>query len=326
MGAKDSARRTGQGALFVCVLGASGCAWLVGGLDEPVERADASVPPPVRDAAPSCPGALPGFPYRRALLVDLTDASVGDYTVSVGLPTDELVGEGKLQPSGADYRFTDESGRPIPFWVDGETDGGPHRALLRMPVRGGARGWVHYGNPVALSESRRMDVFVPGVIDDPTFARRDAWHVQFSSEPADGPAEWSVVYEDEGVRFKVARRSGNNGASTVACQTVTFPGGSRYRLVFDVVFAREGDGAVWVWVSALDRLSVWAHSVVEGSVAMRARDEQTIAFDSGTRVVCLGAGVTTGGTVDALYSRIRVLRVAPSEPRVLLGSEGAPCR
>lgn len=330
MGAEATWTRTFGASLFACALGVSGCAWILGGLGEAIDRPDAASAPSLGEAgwdgAPSCPGALPGYPYRRAFVLDGTDASVADYTVQIALPSDQLVAEGKVQPTGADYRFTDEEGRPLPFWVDGEADGGPRQALVRMHIQPGARGWVHYGNASAAIGAQRMDVFAPGIIDDPTFRRTDGWWVQFTEDPADRvPAEWSVGYEDEGVRFKVARSSGNNGASVVACQTVTFPGGSRYRVVFDTVFAREGEGAVWVWVSGLDRLSVWAHSVVEGNVTMNARDEETITFDSGTRVMCLGAGVTTGGSVNARFSRIRARRVVTNEPRASVGREETSC-
>lgn len=306
----------------------TGCAWVLGGLEEGTERA--SDPTPATDAAvspaPVCPGALAGFPYRRAITIDRADAAVSDYTVPIVLPTEALLAQGKLRPSGADYRFTDEQGRSLPFWLEGGADGGARRALVRVDLRTQVRAWVHYGNTNATSESQLLDAFMPGIIDDPTFARRDGWVVQFNGDPADGePASWSTSYEDEGIRLKVSRRSGNNGTGPVACQTVTFPQGSRYRLVFDVAFVREGNSTVTVSVSGLGRGSVWGHSVVEGLPSLRASGEETIPFAAGTRVVCLGATVATAGGADAHFSRVRVRRILDEEATATVSAEERVC-
>ena len=167
---------------------------------------------------------------------------------------------------------------------------------------------------------------MPGIIDDPTFARRDGWVVQFNGDPADGePAQWSADYEDQGIRFKVSRRRGDNGTGLVACQTVTFPQGSRYRIVFDVAFVREGNSTVTVSVSGLGRGSVWGHSVVEGLPSLRAAGEETISFAAGTRVVCLGATVATAGGADAHFSRIRARRILDEEPVARVSAEERVC-
>lgn len=330
--------RAGVWALVSLCLG--GCALVLGGLEEGTAAStDAGVAP--RDGSPTdagpatCPGALPGFRYRRELRISPVSESVSDYTASVPLPTLELSAAGKVQPSGVDYRFTDDRGTLLPFWID---DGGgttASRAFVRFDLRGGSpnpvgrsqRAWLHYGNPRASEAADPLAPYLQGIVDDPTFARRDGWDVKFREEPADGsPATWSVAYEDQGIHFMVSRQRGDNGAVLSACQTVTFPEGASYRIVFDVSFTREGASGAHVFVSGLQRYSVWTRNrLVGGELAYEAKNEETVSFAGGTRVLCLEGGLELGGAIDVRFSRIRVRRVMVPEPSVVVLPEERTC-
>lgn len=308
----------------------AGCALLLGGLDEGSERtldAATTVDAMGFDAAPHCPDGIAGFRYRRPIAIEPGDASVIDYTLPVAVPVAELVAGGKLQATANDLRFADDEGRLLPYWLDGAGDGGSARAYVRMDLRHRpSRAWLHYGNPGASSESRVLAPYLQGIVDDPTFQRRDGWDVRLLGDSADVVApSWSVAYEDEGIHLTVERTLGTNGAGPSACQTVTFPLGSQYRIVFDVSLSRDDTGSASVVVSGLGRHTVWVHSHVVGERVYAARNEETVPFEGGTRVVCLDALIATSGRVDVQFSRIRVRREVTPAPTAIVASEERSC-
>jgi hypothetical protein len=111
-------------------------------------------------------GWLPGWRYRRAVIIDNTanPSTLADYQVLVVVDTATLISEGKMVYDCRDIRFTDEDGVTIiPHWVERATcNTSSTRIWIRVPsIPGGSAKtvYMYYGNILATSTSNSTAVW-----------------------------------------------------------------------------------------------------------------------------------------------------------------------
>ena len=95
--------------------------------------------------------------WKKARYVEIRnpyDALV-DHQVLVSLNTRNLIDNGLMRPDCGDLRFSDLDGNPLPYWIESGCGSSDTRVWVRVPriEPGDNRILIHYGNPLAESES-----------------------------------------------------------------------------------------------------------------------------------------------------------------------------
>jgi hypothetical protein len=114
-------------------------------------------------------GWLPGWEYRRAVIIDNTanPITLADYQVLVVVNTATLISEGKMRGDCGDIRFTDEDEATIiPHWIEWGCNTNSTRIWIRVPsIPGGSTKtvYMYYGNIFATSASNSTAVWGKGV-------------------------------------------------------------------------------------------------------------------------------------------------------------------
>lgn len=156
---------------------------------------------------------LPGWQYFRNIQIDNSQSSenLENFTIRFEANTGLLVGQGKLQPDGADLRFVDNSCNELPYFMDSLATSSQNVIWARIPfLAAGASTTirVYYGNPNAAPAADGeaaflfFDDFEDGVIDT------DKWESvgEYATfEESDGRLDYASTGDVSGPRFKFAR-------------------------------------------------------------------------------------------------------------------------
>ncbi len=103
--------------------------------------------------------------YRRCFDIDNTTTGATDemeYQVYLDIDTASLVNDGKMQSSGDDMRFIDSEGHKLPYFIADDMNSSSTRVWLKLDeIDHGTHKKVcmYYGNPNAVSDASREDVF-----------------------------------------------------------------------------------------------------------------------------------------------------------------------
>lgn len=309
----------------------AGCAPLLGGLDDGAPRdggaVDASPAAPRADVTAgdaACSAWLDGFRYRVRFDVD-SAAAAREHSLAVSLNTRRLVAANKLRSDGADLRVTGPDGTSVvPHWIESGLGGEATIVWTKVDLAPGANGlYLYYGNLTATDTASLDETFVPNIIAN----------AQFQS----GSAPWAVEGQTNGVtpnlaiepgRARVAFDGGLTEPWAVGlCQTVTFPPGDRYRLVFDNDRHDLPNARFIVWVRGVGGTRVWTSAEPVGP----ERGLRSDAIEPGTTRLCVGGAsvptpIVIGHAVNGSFSNLRVARYAEVEPVAgMAGREETGC-
>ncbi len=100
--------------------------------------------------------------HRRRIRIRGSQRSLTDYKAKVIINTQELISAGKMQPDGADIRFTQADGvTTIPYWLKSGINTTSTIIWLRIPFipSSGSAIYLYYGNPAAAPASDRSAIF-----------------------------------------------------------------------------------------------------------------------------------------------------------------------
>jgi hypothetical protein len=316
-----------------------GCASLLGGLEDgtapPVARLDAA------DGVESgedgaqrdgCISWLGSFRYRVPLLVHLTGPAVGGYQVNVRVPTSSLVAAGKLRADGADLRVTTADGvSTVPHWLESGVGSDSTSLWTKLDLdQGETTAWLYYGSADAPDVSSMTKTFVSGVLDDPTFDRRDAWdafHDGIDTVLPSSTNAWSVALAHDAATIRIVREATPHSARAGICQSVLFPSGSSFHLVFGVNVTIADHGNAAVTLGGLNGDVIWR--IPPNEIGVHSNVESG-AIAPGTETLCLVAYAfdsDVGQGAEATYSGLRVRRYVTPEPHVdAVGTEQEGCR
>jgi len=100
------------------------------------------------------------FNYIRPIHIKGSTQDLRDYQVKIVLNSNNFPLE-KCKPDGSDIRFRDETGQPLPYWIESWNS---EEAIVwckisYIPANRTKTTWLIYGNPAALSESNGANVF-----------------------------------------------------------------------------------------------------------------------------------------------------------------------
>jgi len=101
----------------------------------------------------------PSWQYRKRInITNSSGSTLTDFQISFTLDTATLITDGKLQSDCDDLRITDQTGKPLPFWIE-ESNPGCNNAstliwtkLSSIPTSG-SNIYLYYGNSVATISS-----------------------------------------------------------------------------------------------------------------------------------------------------------------------------
>lgn len=271
-------------------------------------------------AADACRGWLLGWSARVPFVVEATQFPVRDYQVPLSLDTRTLVRTGALREDGADLRVVADDGvTELPHWV--ERGVGTEETIVWTRTDVGllpSRLFLYYGRPDATDTSSMEDVFVRGVIEDPAFDE-GGWSAlgEEIEVAASTTHNWSAQLGDGRAWLRHVRPGDAAHVSNVGiCQTMLFPAGSQYRLVFDVDVALADRGAGQVVVGGFGAAARSAYGTPTSPGVHRAQETSPIA--PGLRTLCFGVFLQQddfGQGVELAYSKLRLRRWVDVEPK-----------
>ncbi|RLE69579.1 MAG: hypothetical protein DRJ43_03785, partial [Thermoprotei archaeon] len=179
---------------------------------------------------------LPGFSYRRPIIIDNTANSnnLTDYQISVTMDTASLIAAGKMRSDCGDIRFTDSDGTTLlNYWLESGCNTTNTKLWVKVhsiPAGETKTIYMYYGNPSASSASNGtatfefFDDFEDGVWTD-------KWE-QHTWYDCSGHVDWSgqKITESDGQLHS----NGRNDDRTPLISVKSFPGAdiileSRYR-------------------------------------------------------------------------------------------------
>jgi hypothetical protein len=170
--------------------------------------------------------------------------------------------------------------------------------------------FVYYGNEAAESRASIADTFIDGIIENPTFEGTAPW---VASPPTNGETGLLEI-ADRRASLSLFRESGTVPSSLGWCQSLTFPAGRRYRVVFDVTALQADLSALAIWTGAVDGTVVWRETRGAG----RQRGAETGPIDAGPTRLCVG-GTTLSDprqqNLSVYFQNLRVRLFAETDPR-----------
>jgi len=153
--------------------------------------------------------------YRKEITIkENSGRNLTDYQVLIELNSTNFEFS-KAKPDGSDIRFTDESGKKLPYWIEEWSDN-EAKIWIKVPfipANGETRIYMYYGNPDAISESNGDAVFE--FFDD-------------FSEPSLNTEKWVVfsqggeVKVENGVCKIIAPEPAERGSHAVISSTLKF--------------------------------------------------------------------------------------------------------
>lgn len=107
----------------------------------------------------------PGWGFRQKIpITNASGATQADFQSDITINTSTLISAGKLQASCQDIRFTDQSGKVLPYWIEPTTcNTATTKIWIKVPTitTSGADIYFYYGNVSATSPNyEAQDVFI----------------------------------------------------------------------------------------------------------------------------------------------------------------------
>lgn len=296
--------------------GGVGCAQLLGGLDEGRagndDAADAEVAEASADVTSNSPW-LEGFAYRVAFEIRSGEAAplVG-FTTRLGLDTRTLVAAKKMRADGADIRVTGaDATTVVPHWIQSGLNGEATTLWSKLDLAPGPNTvFLYYGNEGAPATSNLRATFVDGVIANASF---DNGTSPWIAAPPTNGGESTLGIQDGRAAVMLARSAGATAESSVGwCQSVDFPAGHVYRLVFDATALLIDLGQVAIWTGSPGGRAIWTHPFGGHESGI---DSDRI--EAGPTQLCLGAtlhGSPEPQAVSAEFQNVRLRLFAEHDP------------
>lgn len=310
-----------------CASAIAGCAQVLGGLDEGATRAGETPVP--GDGAGTDTGSssavvprtdwLPGYGYRVAYEVNSNEPEpLLGYSLRLALDTRDVIRARRMRANGADLRVTRADGLTVvPHWIASALDAEATTLWAKVDLVPGRNVvFVYYGNDAAEQAASLRDTFLDGIIANPTFDGTTPW---VAAPPTNGGAASLQIHEQR-ASAALSRDTGTVPSSLGWCQSVTFPPGRRYRIVFDVTAVQADRAEVAVWTGGAARTPVWLGA--SGSGLWRGID--TAVIEPGSTQLCLGGTALANARPQSLsvyFQNLRVRLYAASDP--LAGPAGA---
>ncbi len=273
----------------------------------------------IADEPPTCAS---GWTHRRRITVENDSGrKLLDHQLPIVLDTASLILAGTMRPDGHDVRVTLADGETLlPHVI--EKDLGTTGTLLwtRAPFlpEGRSELLLHHGNPSAERRESVSDVFVPGIVVNPSFESAGGWS---ATSPPPETSRWTLSWP-QGTAWT------SDGASTLHVdleqqtftrtpiqmtvgQAVIFPAGTDHVVRFDIrIVALSGTtlGASLEWTASGGRGELWRAEGSRGNPTGIHVGQETIPIAPGATDLVFAATINdaSGGYVKADVDNVRV--------------------